>query len=72
MYLTLSTIVNPMAGVFMDNKDISTQGFHVIRKDPQNQNETGLAVYVHETMSATRLTELEKYGIVCIWLEVNV
>ena len=71
MSLTLFTIVNPMSGVFMDDKDISIEGFHVIGKDPQNQKETGLAVYVHETTSVTRLTEFEKYGIVCIWLEVK-
>ena len=67
----VSHIVNPMAGVFMDDKDISIEGFHVIRKDPQNLKETGLAVYVHETMSVTRLTEFEKYGVECIWLEVK-
>ena len=44
----------------MDNKDIALEGFHVIRKDPQIQRETGLVVYVHETMSVTRLTEFEK------------
>ena len=47
------------------------EGFHVIRKDPQIQRETGLVVYVHETMSVTRLTEFEKYGVECIWLEVK-
>ena len=34
----------------MDDKDIVIEGFHVIRKDPQIQRETGLVVYVHETM----------------------
>ena len=33
----------------MDDKDIAIEGFHVIRKDPQIQRETGLVVYVHET-----------------------
>ena len=55
----------------MDDKDIAIEGFHVIRKDPQIQRETGLVVYVHETMSVTRLTEFEKYGVECIWLEVK-
>ena len=55
----------------MDDKDIAIEGFHVIRKDPQIQEETGLVVYVHETMSVTRLTEFEKYGVECIWLEVK-
>ena len=50
----------------MDDKDIAIEGFHVIRKDPQIQRETGLVVYVHETMSVTRLTEFEKYGVECI------
>ena len=83
MPLILSTIVNLMAGVFiyfvflnqgsittwMIKKDI--EGFHVIRKDPQIQRETGLVVYVHETMSVTRLTEFERYGVECIWLKSN-
>ena len=47
----------------MDDKDIAIEGFHVIRKDPQIQRETGLVVYVHETMSVTHLTEFEKYGV---------
>ena len=55
----------------MDDKDIAIEGFHVIRKDPQIQRETGLVVYVHETMSVTRLTEFERYGVECIWLEVK-
>ena len=55
----------------MDDKEKAIEGFHVIRKDPQNQKEPGLVVYVHETMSVTRLTEFEKYGVECIWLEVK-
>ena len=55
----------------MDDKDIAIEGFHVIRKDPQTQRETGHVVYVHGTMSVTRLTEFEKYGVECIWLEVK-
>ena len=55
----------------MDDKYIAIERFHVNRKDPQIQRETGLAVYVHETMSVTRLTEFEKYGVECIWLEVK-
>ena len=84
MPLILSTIVNLMAGVFillifsesrlnnhMDDKDIAIEGFHVIRKDPQIQRETGLVVCDHETMSVTRLTEFERYCVECIWLEVK-
>ena len=37
----------------MDDKDIAIEGFHVIRKDPQIQRETGLVVYVHETVCYT-------------------
>ena len=55
----------------MDDKDIAIEGFHVIRKDPQIQRETGLVVHVHETVSVTRLTEFERYGVECIWLEVK-
>ena len=55
----------------MDDKDIAIEGFHVIRKDPQIQRETGFVVYVHETVSVTRLTEFQKYGVECIWLEVK-
>ena len=55
----------------MDDEDIAIEGFQVIRKDPQIQKETGLVVCVHETMSVTRLTEFEKYGVECIWPEVK-
>ena len=44
----------------MDAKDIAIGGFHVIRKDLQIQRETGLVVYVHVTMSVTRVTEFKK------------
>ena len=84
MPLMLSTIVKPYGRGFhifcfsesrlnnhMDDKDIAIEGFHVIRKDPQIQRETGLVVYVHETVSVTRLTEFERYGVECIWLEVK-
>ena len=54
-----------------DDKDIAIEGFHVIRKDPQVQRETGLVAYVHETMSVIRLSEFEMYGVECIWLEVK-
>ena len=37
----------------MYDKDIAIEGFHVIRNDPQIQRETGLVVYVHESMSVT-------------------
>ena len=47
----------------MDDKDIAIEGFHVIRKDPQIQRETGLVVYVHETMSVTHtLLSLKSMG----------
>ena len=55
----------------MDDKDIAIEGLHVIRKDTQIQKEAGLVVYVHETMSVICLTEFEKYGVECIWLEVK-
>ena len=43
----------------MGDKDIAIERFHVIRKDPQIQRETGLVVYVHETMSVLQSKNID-------------
>ncbi|MGB5437968.1 MAG: endonuclease/exonuclease/phosphatase family protein, partial [Maribacter sp.] len=47
--------------------------YSVLRRDSAKKNHTGIAVYIHDSISnfATRRTELEDENIECIWIEVK-
>ena len=55
----------------IDDKEVSTAGFHTIRKDPLALKDTGLLVYINEHASFKCLTRYEEYGVECVWFEVK-
>ena len=52
---------------------VSIPDYHITRRDPQLPGQTGIAMYVRQSVQAIthRLKDLENEKIVCIWLEVK-
>ena len=52
---------------------ISIPDYHIIRRDPQLPGQTGIAVYVRQSVQAIthRRKDLENVKIECVWLEVK-
>ena len=52
---------------------ISIPNYYIIRRDPQLPGQTGIAVYVRQSVQAIthRRKDLENDKIECIWLELN-
>ena len=52
---------------------ISIPNYYIIRRDPQLPGQTGIAVYVHQSVQAIthRRKDLENDKIECAWLELK-
>ena len=50
--------------------DISVPGYSTVRRDSQLQKETGLLVYINQSISFKRLSHLENNHIESVWLEI--
>ena len=57
---------------FLD-KDLSIPSYSFIRRDSQGQGETGLGVYIHDSISTftSRRKDLEPGNVECMWLQVK-
>ena len=51
--------------------DITIPGYTPFRKDPARPNDTGILVYINNSLTVKRLHDLENYGIEAVWLEVK-
>ena len=52
---------------------ISFPDYHITRRDPQLPEQTGIAVYVHQSVQAIthRRNDLENDKIECVWLQLK-
>lgn len=50
---------------------ISVPGYNTIRRDAQAKLETGLVLYVHQSVNYKQINNFDKYGIECIWLQIH-
>ena len=55
----------------ISDTDMSVSGYNIIRRDPKFQKETGLLVYINNSIKVKRISMLEKDFIESIWIEVN-
>ena len=53
------------------DSDLAMPGYNIVRLDPTVFNETGLLVYISQSISFKRTTAFENYHIESTWLEVN-
>ena len=51
--------------------DIHIPGYNIIRNDPTKDKETGILVYVNESVTFKRLYHLQNFGVESIWIEVK-
>ena len=51
--------------------ELNIPGYHFIRKDPGKSKETGLIVYIHESLHFKELSSLTTHGIESIWIELH-
>lgn len=58
-------------GEHVTNTDIAIPGYLTIRNDPQKSGETGLLVYVSESVTFKRLTHLETHSVESLWIEIK-
>jgi hypothetical protein len=56
----------------VDDNEVSVPGFNVERRDAVRKHETGLMVYINETVKAKRVPHLENLDIESIWLEISI
>ena len=54
----------------ISDSDLKIPGFKIIRKDSTKHKETGLLVYLNDSISFRRIHEFENSNIECIWLEI--
>ena len=50
--------------------DVSIPGYDMIRLDPLLSKQTGLVLYISQSITYRRLISYEQYNIECIWLEL--
>ena len=57
----------------ISDESISIPNYSVMRRDPCSVGETGVAVYIHNTISHSvhRRLDLESLGVECIWIEIK-
>ena len=57
----------------MDDAHIEIQNYILVRRDPQLNLHTGLAVYIHNSISklVKRRPDLEINGIECMWFQLK-
>ena len=51
--------------------DMHIPGFHIIRRDPTKTRETGLLIYVSESITFKRLQHLESHEVESLWIEIT-
>ena len=55
----------------ISDEQISISGYHIIRLDPCLKRQTGLIVYISNTITSKRLIHLEKHDVESIWIEIS-
>jgi exonuclease III len=53
------------------DQELAIPGYATIRKDPSEPKQTGLLLYVNESLTAKRLPYLENQAVESIWIEVK-
>ena len=57
----------------IDDNCISIPNYSILRRDPSGPRQTGVAVYVHQSIQSyvTRRHDLETSNVECVWVEVK-
>jgi endonuclease/exonuclease/phosphatase family metal-dependent hydrolase len=55
----------------VDDNEVFISGFNVERRDSERKHETGLLVYINESVQAKRVPHLENHNVESIWLEIS-
>ena len=55
----------------ISDSDLIIPGYNIIRRDPRQPKETGLLIYVHDSITFKRLDHLEQHAVESVWIEVN-
>ena len=54
----------------MPSCDLAIPGYTILRRDPKTSNETGLIIYISNSLSYKHLSHLDHPGVESIWLEI--
>ena len=54
----------------ISNTELNIPGYSIIRRDPIIHKETGLAIYIHNSVNFRHVPHLEQHHIESVWLEV--
>ena len=50
---------------------VSIHGYSILRKDAQTRLETGLAIYIHQSLNYKYIDTFENHGVECLWIDVR-
>ena len=56
----------------ISDSDISFPGYNIIRRDPIQSRETGLLLYIHQSIRFLRIMSLEQQNVETVWVEIQV
>ena len=54
----------------ISDTDLHFAGYNLLRRDPFLPGETGLLIYIHESISFKYLTDIQNHNIESLWLEI--
>ena len=57
---------------YMSDDDVSIPGYSSVRLDPTLAKQTGLILYICQSVTYKRITSFENYGVEAIWIEVRI
>ena len=46
-------------------------GYKIVRMDPKQHKETGLVVYIHDSLTFKRLHHSEQHAVESVWIELK-
>ena len=55
----------------IQDTDLDIPGYNIIRNDPSKSKETGILVYISESVNFKSLPHLQTFGVESLWLEVK-
>ena len=55
----------------ISDSDISMPGYKIVRMDPKQHKETGLVVYIHDSLTFKRLHHSEQHAVESVWIELK-
>ena len=56
----------------ISNAELNIPGYSILRRDPIIHKETGLAIYIHNSVNFRQVSRLEQHHVESMWLEVYI